>query len=600
MMGIQLDEDDITQDIEADLLKELNELDQIYPDSPTSPTSSVQNIDIWHGNSSDVDSVFDFIIKECSDVDNESSEHTDDNHSFLRSIPGYDMFTASAEASSAPVLAVLEAVDSIKMIVGEDNAMDEDSAIQRQMNRDVSNAVDDSTYIDKIKENTSTGNEIIIKPELGDECQGITTVIRSAHSTDKNESNDPSFLMLIDDPSFSLSEKIQDDIETEAEEECKHLELILQKNIRQRKLNASKERYKIISQNKSVNCLQRAFKEYLRKKRSRHLFSVFKGFQSCCKIVEFLMKKWTMCTWFEHTIHTKHATVLQYCFRLHLQRRQKRRQLLTSKLCYLTNRMKMRNYLRFWAVFVATLKLQDNLMYEINNSAIRIQCVFRKYLEKCKLRRVEETHASMTMIQKNYRGYVARKTFIILKKKMIYVAMSQAAILIQKHYKGYITRRHWEEVVGYNFSYVDIEVDKILSDEAETILNEIMGTMREDILKPCNWIPSKPNKERAIKTGGKLYSEEDTSKRTENEFTESTFDAFSETCSLGPRSVKDNNQSPEQNNIHQNHITNQPLKSIQHDSATIIGTEELFKEWNFNDQRLLQVSHNYERIILFR
>jgi Tubulin-tyrosine ligase family/IQ calmodulin-binding motif len=100
------------------------------------------------------------------------------------------------------------------------------------------------------------------------------------------------------------------------------------------------------------------------------------------------------------------------------------------------NSIKLINKLR-----VKTVYLRYFYSYTLYKSILSIQKAFRRYLIKKKFKRLSETNKvivfNVEFIQKSMKGYISRANFCALKR-------NYSAILIQKNYKGYKARKYYQ------------------------------------------------------------------------------------------------------------------------------------------------------------
>ena len=630
-MGLPNSQDE--DDIEVELRNELEELNRNYNPSSSSSLSSsppspydVAGEGLLDVDTSNKDSYIDTIAGN-NDYFSDSIDHRSSISAIascsnlLSSIPGYEIFKESSELTSASCQATSQIIDSIKHIVGED--IDSENLDSVRCNETDSFPIDPkrlSEFCSTVdNEQGQTSNEVNSDSII---CSDITNTIDATmiktppspilQSALKMNYNLTFLSILEDEVEPCNTQQLQKEIEIEAQQEQLRQSKKRNKIIHQRAMDASKERLKCENQSSSARCVQCAFREYRRRKISNQMKAICKGFESLCNTREYLTLKYSFCSWIENTIQKRAGRIILFSLDGYSKRRKQRRKILSDTLCHLMNTMTMRRFFLFWTIYLSTMKLQERLMYRLKSSTITIQNTFRKYQAKCKFKRYQEEYAAI-MIQKNFHGYWVRKN-LRKENKMI---MSRAAILIQKVYRGYSSRTHLNKVMLKNYSYADMDVDKILSGEAIDILDEIFGTM-EAGAESSQWKPCKPKRKsvgdvcNAIKLKEESTQIIETMDRSINTATSDTkisspiHTLLDSECDLkidqllrdttndtNEGNTNDGSRSHRKLHLHQKEANmNQCKISYQED-------EKLMREWNLSDQRVIEVSQNLSNLFCF-
>ncbi len=591
--GIQSNQDIIQ--IEKDLLNELEGLDKKFPNS-SSTTSSQSCHDISET------SIFDHIVNDCQDLDTEISY--DGINDLLSAIPGYEVFKESVEISSISCLEVLETVDSVKHLVGnEDNIVSKkEECIRKSIESDVT---ENNTPVEKLdicmenevcKVRTMDSADDI---EASNSCSINNTSIHShsqvIHTNDEGPTASCTFLKIMRDTMTPISEilEAEEEAQLEAEKEIIYQEQKRKETILQRANDAMKERIKILTQNKAAQCLQRSFKEYLRRKSCRRIRSILKGHIKLCSLIETLTTKVYFWSWNEYSIQTRLAVMVQYQIRIYLKKRQIRKAKLSKALCQFISKKSVRMTFTFWKIFSSAMKLQENLMHKFTNSALIIECAFRRYQAQTILKALKRNSASIT-IQKHYRGYWNRMRVGVMKDEMRWKRKVKSAMLIQRYYRGYMTRIRLIRVRNKNYSFIDLEVDKILNEEADDILEQILGACKDENSSTLNhWKPCKPERLKSSET----LVEHPSSRIDNNNKVNTNFDDIQN--HVGNKQIDcmqiqhtgafdTTSDSVSSQKVHSDQIE----KSLKQHKDGGSDVKDVMKEWNFNDQRVVKVSQS--------
>lgn len=610
-------------DIEAELLNELEELDRNYHSSasPSISSSSSFPYDTADEALLGVDSSINGCFIDSNVENNYHSNNAFDpryagdtstaNSNLLSTIPGYEIFKGSSELTSASCQATLQTVESIKYIVGEDTIRCEctEKLCSTSCNKTGDFPINPKGLSESCnKDDNEQGQSSKIATRKSVVCNDITNTIDATavkpsfppiFQPPLQHNHNLTFLTILEDEVKPLiTQEMQEEIEIEAQQEC-----IRQNNkrsiiVRKRAMEASKERLKCANQNSSAQCVQRTFREYRRRKISSQMRATCRGFQYICNTRERLTLKYSFRSWIENTTKKRAGIIILLYLHAYSKRRKKRRSKLSEALSHLMSTMTKRRFFLFWTIYLSTMKLQETLMHQLKSSTITIQNTFRRYQAKCILKRYQEEYAA-TMIQKHFRGHWIRKSLRIIKENEI--MMSRAAILIQKLYRGYSSRTHLNKVMLKNYSYADTDLDKILIGEEIDFLDEIFGTM-EDVTDSFQWKPCKPKRKSVgqISTPMKFKEESTSTIEVRDRVFNTTISRtnknspidipFNGTCDLKTDQLLKytKHQSKEGTNAYKDVRINQKEAELDQGKTAKQEDEDLMKEWNLSDQRVIK------------
>ncbi len=622
------------RDIEDELLKELDALEENYPTSSSassSPSSSLSSFHFSHEGTAT-----------CKTNTPYNDNYHGDCSSILHSLPGFELFKETLEVSSYTCLKTQKVVNSVQeTILGEEIILDNDQSrgeLSPTEINDISvhkNVEDTATSVEEengseekgrcegfestdesftssnvkhkqvanIEENDAVStihgkrnSDDVLETEI--EIQNDTLTLRSLDQNSSKEEvkhhhhhQSTEFLSTIlfsdttttqnDNSNDNLLqvknyiEKLQKEAEMEAEKEQHQLRQRHLQKKEKRVLEASKERERCILQTQSARCLQYAFQEFCRKRKSRRLRSFCKGILECSRLGNYWYMKTSFHVLLSFMIETRMVIRIQTHYRALTHRKQKRYEVMIKAMNYVLQRYAMRETLFFWKVLVSTMKLEERLMEKLMSSTLKIQCTYRMYRARLILKDRKRYHMA-TSIQSTFRGYQAR-THYINQREIEVKRRNEASIIIQSLYRGHKTRCRLNMAMSMNYSYLDDDVDEILGQEADLIMNDI-NLMEGNGPTVEDWIPKKPLH----------YAVEDRFCHVPQQLSERHHNLKKELQSnhqtknlkkLNPRSDHDLNS---ETNVNSNVVTNKNKDN-----------ESLMKEWNFNDQRVIEVSFFY-------
>ena len=190
---------------------------------------------------------------------------------------------------------------------------------------------------------------------------------------------------------------------------------------------------------------------------------------------------------------------------LELHRRAKEEQLQMATIALISvivhQRVKERFYL--WLEYINSVRVKERKASKERarlKASTLIQSVYRMYASKAQIKRVKEAIIDWTQhlrcpplcihSQPHVQGELMMRCYTKAVEKEE-TRLHQASCTIQKIFRGFRTRIRLKNARCKNFSYVDLELEKILSLDVDCILDDILAINNEP--PASQWQPQRPS-----------------------------------------------------------------------------------------------------------
>lgn len=341
-----------------------------------------------------------------------------------------------------------------------------------------------------------------------------------------------------------------------------------------REHQASKERLHYLNMTRSAKIIQKRIKEHIKRKARKRL-NEYKLVVSKISIVyEKITLTLSFKCWLSHyNSFCLASQVVQRVVRSYFQRREANRQLFTSNIKAFVYQYTLRCSYSKWKKFHLL-----SVNKERDSSAIVIQCAVR-------------THLAKTALQVSLSAALTIETFLRKENaKMRYRNAQNAkrkknfSIIIQQTYRGHRLRKRMRGARCNDYSYVDLELEQILGSGAEVLLGDILAD------EPSPWVPELP------KSQPHRICDSETITSDPIEACSDRKAAVSRNASIYRKQPKlDITLEKTTSSLH----NKENRSDYCHEDKSTSQSNILMKEWNLNDERVVQVNDTIYFTIIF-